>query len=845
VTAVASIEQHGVSGARGSGLSLGHFRCVARNGFGDPSNSYAWSGVWYDDHVYIGTITHLLVTLQRRISAQMVWPVPRPAPDEDPDLRGQIWRYSPRTQMWQRVFQSPLVVGLRGRPTPLATGFRNMSVFQGKGDCRPAIYTIPSCNRDEGLGPVVLRSEDGLHFEPVSQPGLTLADTNVNTFRGNVAFKGRLFIAPSGSRSGQSNVSYNSVVLCSDEPAHGAWVPSNQPGFGDPTNYGIFDLGVCGDFLYAGTVNVREGCQLWKTDAEGPPPHRWTRVFDRGADRGPHNQLIMSMASFKGCLYVGTGIQNGGHDRLYNVGPDAGEVIRVFPDDTWDLVVGQPRITRQGLKIPASGLGPGFENPLAGYIWRITAHDGCLYVGTYDASCLIPFSNSGNWPAWLGRMLDANALDRFLRVRGGCELWRTADGIHWSAVTRNGFGNPYNWGVRSLISTPVGLFAGTANPFGPTVARNGPAGWRYEPNQQGGCEIWHGAAGHAVISDNAASSASMGAAEWSRDYGAMPFDQLLAMAELRAGPAADLDTTPADQTLAHVMRQAFEAAGGGAAGSGNAMHQAPAATGLGTANPLHALARENSQLVGLSSRLEDELKSYLGAAGPACVGYWQRGQDAPRGAAAALARELLLLLRPQLADGARRLAAVGCAADLVCDEARQLLPSILLTPATLKTSAAGWLRKPVTYRLLDATTDKPLAEQSIDGVICIEATCQPDRPLRLKALARVLKPGGCLVLADFLGEPRFGRAAPQAPREAAALREALDLELAESGFQRMRQLVDATEVTWLRFSRHSQQYLATKRLFQQLTEEERAAFAAALPGGNLVVAAYVLAVART
>jgi hypothetical protein len=46
--------------------------------------------------------------------------------------------------------------------------------------------------------------------------------------------------------------------------------------------------------------------------------------------------------------------------------------------------------------------------------------------------------------------------------------------------------------VRSLISTPHGLFVGTANPFGPTVARRVGADWIYEPNPAGGLEVWRG-----------------------------------------------------------------------------------------------------------------------------------------------------------------------------------------------------------------------------------------------------------------------------------------------------------------------------------------------------------------
>jgi hypothetical protein len=48
--------------------------------------------------------------------------------------------------------------------------------------------------------------------------------------------------------------------------------------------------------------------------------------------------------------------------------------------------------------------------------------------------------------------------------------------------------NPWNIGLRTLVSTPHGLFIGTANPFGPKIM---PLGGRYyEPNPRGGCEVF-------------------------------------------------------------------------------------------------------------------------------------------------------------------------------------------------------------------------------------------------------------------------------------------------------------------------------------------------------------------
>jgi len=87
---------------------------------------------------------------------------------------------------------------------------------------------------------------------------------------------------------------------------------------------------------------------------------------------------------------------------------------------------------------------------------------------------------------------EENLLARY----GGAELWRTADGIHWKPVTRSGFGNKYNWGIRTLQSTPHGLFVGTVNPYGPKVAVKRGKRWSYVYNPRGGCEVWLGSSTH-------------------------------------------------------------------------------------------------------------------------------------------------------------------------------------------------------------------------------------------------------------------------------------------------------------------------------------------------------------
>ncbi|MBV1857457.1 MAG: hypothetical protein KUG77_03530, partial [Nannocystaceae bacterium] len=61
-------------------------------------------------------------------------------------------------------------------------------------------------------------------------------------------------------------------------------------------------------------------------------------------------------------------------------------------------------------------------------------------------------------------------------------------GENWVPVTTSGMSNPYNIGLRTLVSTHHGLFLGTANPFGPKIMPLD--GTKYETNPRGGCEVF-------------------------------------------------------------------------------------------------------------------------------------------------------------------------------------------------------------------------------------------------------------------------------------------------------------------------------------------------------------------
>jgi hypothetical protein len=475
------------------GLAPSDFRQIACNGWGDSFNAYAYSMAWFDDSLYVGNSRGNLVMIHRHHPDWMrVWPVRTPRNFHDFDFRAQIWRYRPRDDHWERVYRSPWVDGRNREQVPRDIGYRSMTLFKPARERREALYATAFSAASSGQAPRILRCRDGINFDSLPATG---SDPTLNTYRILQMFGGRLYTSPTGRAGGAANASGSAVILETGDPASEPWRPVSELGFGHPGNQTFFEMASFNDYLYVGTLNPRTGFQIWKTPG-GRKPWRWRRVMTNGAYRGNLNEIAISMCVFNGALYVGTGIQNGGYDRTHRVGPAAPELIRIFPDDSWDLIVGTTRTTPCGWKSPLSGWGPGFSNPFNGYFWRMAVHDGSLYLGTYKWVVMLPWLKGDKWPAWLQRAGHRLGIDELAYSAGGFDLWRSPNGVDWGPITRNGFNNPYNYGVRTLQTTPCGLFVGTANPFGPDVAVRTGESWQYHPNRKGGLEIWLGSKTH-------------------------------------------------------------------------------------------------------------------------------------------------------------------------------------------------------------------------------------------------------------------------------------------------------------------------------------------------------------
>lgn len=191
-------------------------------------------------------------------------------------------------------------------------------------------------------------------------------------------------------------------------------------------------------------------------------------------------------------------------------------LYRMDKKENMELVVGNS--TKMFPNGSLSGLKSGFGRNENQYIWRMEVYDGKLYVGTHDASslleCLGQFVNgnllkrtpsewkdqwnylkalmkalatvdpngTGN-PDTLAQtikfsynfvfknitvrnMASAIKLLNYLRTaKRGFDLYVTEDGVNFETITIDGFGDPYNHGLRVFATTDQGLCLGTANPF--------------------------------------------------------------------------------------------------------------------------------------------------------------------------------------------------------------------------------------------------------------------------------------------------------------------------------------------------------------------------------------------
>lgn len=450
-------------------LTANNFVQMAQHGFGDINNNWPQAMIWWKNNLYVGASrnsqctslygVHLAgIALLGQALADQFLPYPpadsslpcTPDPADLP-LQAEIWRWAP-TNTWTRVFQSPNVLPNPGSgpPGPPRTGkflpyemsIRGFAAHK-ESDGTEALYafgvnTTIIWDRNQLPPPRILRTIDGINWAPLPQdPGTFLHSLPFNpdhsSFRSPVSFNGKLFVL-SGPAFGQG------TLIASTNPSQGnnAWFVAADP------SILFFEMASFNGWLYLGGIDLLNGYAVYKTKAEGPPPYALTQVVPAGAGLTVRpSRSVVSMFVHYNRLYVGTATYP--------------EIIRINADDTWDLVMGAPRIDpwTNLPKFPLSNLDAGFGMTLNDHVWYQSDANNYLYAGTYNAS-----TGARRDPV-NGPLLEPTM---------GGHLYVTPDDWYYSAVTTNGFANlndplggKFNFGVRTMASTPYGLFVGMTN----------------------------------------------------------------------------------------------------------------------------------------------------------------------------------------------------------------------------------------------------------------------------------------------------------------------------------------------------------------------------------------------
>jgi len=261
--------------------------------------------------------------------------------------------------------------------------------------------------------------------------------------RGMEIFNGDLYIGT------QNNLMTNSLKL--EKQPYGATAASMVPDlysvFGDLSRYPVRMA------LHLMTV-FSQGCEVWRYNHSSDLIEKIIGKDSlSGIDSGfgsHFNAAASVMKEFNGYLYVGTwNTPVGGVMQSDRKGC---EIWRTIDGVNWEQVVGHQAPYIEG----------GFGNPDNTGAWSIQVFNGSLYVGTM------------NWD--------------FSDI-GGCEVWRTDDGLIWEQVVDHGFRpfmdeydakkeaiNTYAWVMQEYQGE---LYMGTFN------ARL----WLW--NERGtGCQLW-------------------------------------------------------------------------------------------------------------------------------------------------------------------------------------------------------------------------------------------------------------------------------------------------------------------------------------------------------------------
>lgn len=290
-------------------------------------------------------------------------------------------------------------------------------------------------------GARIFRSQDGIAWTPVTQPGFGIAhDISPPSILDLIVFNGQLYASTGrGDGPGQIWRTLDGVN----------WAPMVIAGFNDPDTVDITALAVYDGALYAGATSLLSGAQVWRSFTGDN--NTWMRVAP--AEPGTDAGYVTGFAVLDGALYAA-------------VESNAPAQIWCTYGGDWTTVVSN-----------------GFGDPLTTSTGGVAEFAGYLYVGagnSADGAQLWRTSDGASWEQVINPAFgDPHNLEvemvfvfqnqLYVSARNaqtGLQLWRSVDGTLWQQANAGGFGDSNNSGSNWSNATAefLGqLYVGTAN----------------------------------------------------------------------------------------------------------------------------------------------------------------------------------------------------------------------------------------------------------------------------------------------------------------------------------------------------------------------------------------------
>ncbi|MEW6250178.1 MAG: hypothetical protein AB1716_05995 [Planctomycetota bacterium] len=352
----------------------------------------------------------------------------------------EIRRYRPDQgpESWERVLDWR---ALENGPPWQTTGVRALLPYRVASTGETYLYAGTFGSR-----PTLWRSRTG---DPGTWASVWSTPTE-GSIRSLVVHSGILYVAVTHESLGQR---VPGEIYATD--GQSVW-PVMTDGFGKLDNNGIYVLASFNNWLYAGTINLTQGFEVWKLAGPGGPVPPVRVIAGGGTSRAQH--AVGDMRVFKGHLYV-TGII------LLNLNFEdfsppyrAADMLRIDDQNRVEVVVGTNSV---------GGVPSGFGYLHNAYLWCLEEHGGKLYCGTWNSADFVPMVNRylARFQEALstGALFGASSGDFDPWTRKGARVYASEDGVSWYEVFKDGLGNYRNFAVRNMVSTGDALYLGLAN----------------------------------------------------------------------------------------------------------------------------------------------------------------------------------------------------------------------------------------------------------------------------------------------------------------------------------------------------------------------------------------------